>query len=61
MTMRPGRDNRLGNVLCSCTHARRLVGAPCGAVDLPVCRSLIHAVNFVVVVVVVIYFKRIVQ
>ena len=28
MTMRPGsgRDSRLGNVLCSCTHARRLVG-----------------------------------
>ena len=45
MTMRPGRDNRLGNILCSRLHARRLVGARCG-VDLPLCHSLIHAVNF---------------
>ena len=25
--MRPGRDNRLGNALCSCTHPCHLVGA----------------------------------
>ena len=44
MTMRPGRNNRLGNILCSCTHARRLVGARwCRSA---VCHSLIHAVNF---------------
>ena len=44
MTMRSGRDNRLGNVLCSCTHARRLVGARCcGSACMPYpdpCRQL---------------------
>ena len=29
ITMRPGRDDRLGNILCSRVHARRLVGAIC--------------------------------
>ena len=44
MAMRPGRDNRLGNVLCPCTHARRLVGARCpGSTCMPQsdpCRQL---------------------
>ena len=44
MTMRPGRDNHLGNVLCSCTHARHLVGARCcGSACMPYpdpCRQL---------------------
>ena len=45
ITMRLGRDNRRENVLCSRTHARGLVSTHNG-VDLPVCHSLIHAVNF---------------
>ena len=42
MTMRPGRDNRLGQRSVF-LHA---VSWAHGAVDLPVCLSLIHAVNF---------------
>ena len=48
MTMRPGRDNRLGNVqyyYCVLARAHAVSWAH-GAVDLPVCLSLIHAVNF---------------
>ena len=45
MTMRPGRDNR--QLATYCVLARTLaVSCAHGAADLPVCRSLIHAVNF---------------
>ena len=50
ITMRPGMDNRQGNVLCSRTHAFAVswghdgVGRSASAVC--ICRSLSHAANF---------------
>ena len=47
LMMRPRRDNRRGNVLCSCMHTRRLMSTRwCRSATVPACHSLIHAVTF---------------